>query len=79
MLKCSHGAELNLFTIHTAVEKTVERSEKMNLEMTEGLFTLTVDLDELRAIETALKKSDDTYSNELGYELSSQETTLFIF
>lgn len=46
--------------------------------MTEGLFELTIDLDELRAIETALKKSDDTYSNELGYELSSQETTLFI-
>ena len=51
----------------------------MNLEMTEGLFELTIDLDELRAIEMALMRTDDTYAQELGRELSSQETTLFIF
>lgn len=51
----------------------------MNLEMTEGLFELTVDLDELRAIAAALMQSDDTYAQELGHELSSQETTLFVF
>ena len=47
--------------------------------MTKGLFTLTIDLDELREIEAALMCSDNTYAQELGQELSSQETTLFIF
>lgn len=50
----------------------------MNLKMTDGLFELTIDLDELRAIEAALMRSEDTYEQELGRELSSQETTLFI-
>lgn len=47
--------------------------------MTEGLFTLTVDLDELREIQEALTRSDEEYKQELGRELISQETTLFIF
>lgn len=51
----------------------------MNLEMTKGWFELTIDLDELRAIEAALMCSEDTYAQELGQELSSQETTLFIY